>query len=493
MPKAIDPGIFAPLGGKFDSYLPASGVVNGQIAPQFAAIARVDFGRMSLENGSQLCSRLAKGVAESAGWPESNLPALVELVGRSVATFPTDAVAELLDAAAAGVKLIPDALQALDEAASEAVTNIPILGWVAKLALGIWRLVEAVREKPPETTSVRALVYDRDADSDLCRAMLSDMAAIDWSRIFMPPSPGISNAKIAYSVLGIADGYAWGSLSAATPYGANLEQPTRGAAPGVSAWAGYWQSPRKLLDSTRDAGLESIVGFDDLAPASTQLAGLAWMYLQRPGPRMCALEHAAVRDAWKEYGDAMRSAIKAAGGEDEWLGRQMRRSWRYWAPGQYEADPYNPHPGTDLDVVVAKKLENLLARTRKLLNTYAVAYVPKDAPALKDPALRKQWADNRIRLLSHDAVHDVDASLIPDPEYRSALVAAQKSASGSITWMPAPHRTPPTIDGGPQPPNPDPPDLPPARRRPEGGEQPTDASAVGIGLGIAAAAYLLLA
>jgi MYXO-CTERM domain-containing protein len=483
---------FLGLPKNFDSVLPPSAVTNGAISPLFAMLGQSDLGALVVENTSTIAAQLGREVATSIGWPDTQIDELGGLVATAFDRIPAPEIAKVIASAAAQ---IPDALVDIQRAWTDTISGVPLLGWIVKLGLLVWDIVEVARTRAPKIASQVALGYDRDGDSFVTNQLMVRTQGADWTDLFLPPAGGFDVIDLAYTSSGLADGIAWGQVSGS----GTISAERVGLLPGVGQIGGYWQTPRKLVGSSRDAGVESIVTGNRLYPSTTSFAALLWSASQRPGaPTVGAVDLAKVVDAWNEYG-AQLEAFAAS--QSEWRRAQIRGGWRWF--DEYTGAPYygfkrDKAPAKFRDVwglqgLIAWRVEVAREQIRKSLSTLSCAYMGPNTPALRDAGLRERWQLMRSKLLHHEARADVDLELVPDAEYRSALYAARQSIAGGFTIgePPKPDKPPrmpvPTVDGSPTPPEPEPPALP----DPPGWTPPADTDGPGGGIAIAVLAALV--
>jgi len=80
------------------------------------------------------------------------------------------------------------------------------------------------------------------------------------------------------------------------------------------------------------------------------------------------------------------------------------------------------------DSEIMRNIEELAAVQRSSVNTVACAYVTEQFAALSyGSSLRSTWAQNRMDLLQHPAVCQVDLESVPDWEYRNVVESAQSA------------------------------------------------------------------
>ena len=426
----------------FASVLPSAVVANGTLVPQFAAIRKSEFGGLLVDNGRKLAAHVGRNNAVTFGWPEQLEPQLDALISEALRTLPPAATRFVLDV---GANILSKALQPVMDAVTDAITGIPILGWIAQAGLTVWRLVEEARRRAPTITGNRALAYDRDGDTDFCRRLLAEATDSDWTPLWLPPDGEWATVDLAFTSSGIADGKAWGQVTGAVE---DVERIKRGLVPGVSSIAGYWQTPRKMPGSSRPAGAESLVALTQTLPAANNLAALLWTNAQRPGPQLGRIDYAKLRNAWHDYGDRAEAFVAAE--KNDWLREQKRLAWSWY--GDFGWRPYGVGPqhvdkafrNPALQYLANAKIDVAQTRALQSLQTFAAAYVTADAPLVRqDSGIKAAWQRTRQSLLTSHNVHRVDVALVSDAAYRAAVVQAQQT-------VPVPQRTPTGAPSKPQ-------------------------------------------
>jgi hypothetical protein len=488
--------IFSGLPKDFESVLPPSGVLNGKlVSPLFASLEDANLAALVLENGNTVAAQLGREIAADVGWPTHQLEQLGSLVQTAFQNVPAQLIAKVIRTAG---NLIPDALRDMEKAVAETISGVPLLGWIVKLGLLVWDIVALARARVvPRNATAEALGYERDNDSFVTDTLLGGTSQRNWTNFFLPPKGSFKLVTLAYTNSGVEDGIGWGQIG--------LSSDDIGLVPGVGQIVGYWQSPHDLPGSSRPAGAESIVAGNQLYPSATSLSALLWTNAQKPGSQtLGSIDLNAIVSAWQDYGDALEEFaahlpyVQGHGTEwEHWLQSQIRTGWRwydeYTGAGYYGVDPSDVpqqwrHPG--LDSLVGWRVNRAKQAVWKGLATISCAYMGPSTPVLSDPDLRARWELMRVKLLAHPARAEVDTALIPDAEYRSAMHAAQLSASTDIASLekPKPKRWPmPTVDDSPAPPDPEPPDLP----TPSGwSDKRGRNTAIAVGAGVATTAVL---
>jgi hypothetical protein len=81
--------------------------------------------------------------------------------------------------------------------------------------------------------------------------------------------------------------------------------------------------------------------------------------------------------------------------------------------------------------------DQLRAISENFVNTITVAYVDETFPTIaNNTPIRRKWEENREKLLTHPAVHDVEPDLVLDSHYRSRVEQAQRLGGASLTAIP---------------------------------------------------------
>jgi len=423
------------VSGDYLSSLPPPNVSNGQIVPLFATLSQSGCVSAVIRDGAQLGARIGRVVAATTGWPEPRIAKLDLLAASAVAIIPQGQVEDALKAGVTfGAKIIlGEALAALDSALS-AITGIPILGWIVGIGRAVWQIVDAARARAPTIAGQHALAYDLLADSSAARLVLELSAGSDWTQIFMPPAGPWARERLAYTASGYADGDAWGQIS-------GIDLGSIGALPGVAEIAGYWQSPRHLLGSSRLAGRESIQSAATLLPSTTSLCGQLWCAAQTGGIATTGrIDFGKLSSAWSDYaGELQQFAGATRGGGDPtkpqvspehgWLADQIVGAFSWRIAGMepfYGLDPAKVPKQYRiglLDKIVAWRCAQAIEATRRAWQTTpSPAYVPEDAPALAHPVLKSAWSHGRNAML-HTAKRRIglDIDLVPPGPYRNAL------------------------------------------------------------------------
>jgi hypothetical protein len=187
-----------------------------------------------------------------------------------------------------------------------------------------------------------------------------------------------------------------------------------------------------------------------LHPSALVLAGLAWTFTERLTGACAAFDFDVLEEAWSQWqreGIRFIDANPGKGPRTSGLRAMVRAALGYHG-GFY--------PRTN--VLVGDQIRSILQERRELLwrqlGTIAVAYVRPDAPGLRTGRMRGRYDAMQRALLTHAARYDVDLALVPEGEFRAALVSSRKTPEGiglAAPGMSPRRRRDETIDRGPQP------------------------------------------
>lgn len=384
-------------------------------------------------NFSRITRHDAGNMAITIGLPVDRLGALSSMFEQAP-KISVDAIAKIIDS-----QELTGALLAFDDALQIVATKVPIVGWFVQLGLFFYETIkgalasaEAAKTKEAQA---HAIAYNKQGDQDLVRMLLDASKGSDWTLLFLPQqrAQDVCVSTLAYTPRGVADGYAWEVCKpGADNWGWGL---TPGLCSRFTGIVGVYQSPRKLVGSSRDADVGSITGFGELHPSVMQVSMALWQACVKNGVRAFAIEGTKISTAWGDYFELLADRAAHEGG---WLGSQMLVSAQWYdlafrrsrvdgfdvdtLPGRYVGEPYLY---SDLIRYVIHEIWK--PRLPGFLATLTCAYVSPTAPALKaDDKLRERHHEMRSLLLTHRARHEVELDLIPDADYRSAMADAKR-------------------------------------------------------------------
>jgi hypothetical protein len=452
----------------FLSDLPPSTIGN-QFVPLFRSLSADGFGQAHISNGALLAGQLGRSLATTIGWEDNRIPSLANLADTVMTKLPPEALAAIDVMFESLQPTISAALDPLVDAIADAISGIPIVGWIAQVGFMTWKVVQSALsyEWPVHRTGIVAVGYDKENDEYVSNRILDLAGGADWGHIFDPPDGDFRRQASAATSGGPADGMQWGQLEGKS------DSPL-GAMPGVGDFAGFWQSPKNKPGATKNkkdydypksqwAGQAQIISLGRLLPSSTSLVGQLWANMQLPTPALGRIDFVGLRQRWVDYGKRLIAFAEAHwddGGaydmwnRERWATDQVRRSWSWYdVYGPPDSVPAN-YRHWELDNLISYKIDQAWQNAVRSMQTHAAAYLTDDSPLVRnDAGLKKLLDQMRLELVQgRPDVVLVDPTLIPKPDhgYRDAIITAQQKVKGGLHLAATPL----------QPPDPDLPALP---------------------------------
>ena len=447
----------------FLSELPPSTIGN-KFVPLFRSLSADSFGQAHIANGALLAGQIGRSLATTIGWEDTRLPNLAHLADTVMTQLPPDALAAIDVMFTSLQPTISAALDPLVDAIAEAVSGIPIVGWIAQVGFMTWKVVQSALsyEWPVHRTGVVAIGYDKDNDEYVSNRILDLAGTPDWGHIFDPPDGDFRRQASAATSGGPADGLQWGQLKA------NDDSPL-GAMPGIGDFAGFWQSPKNKpgakKKSAKDydfpksawADQDQIISLGRLLPSATSLVGQLWANMQLPTPALGRVDFVGLQKRWTEYGKRLVAFAEAPyddGGafdtysRGRWATDQVRRSWSWYGVYGEPGSVPQQYRHWQLENLISYKIYQAWVRAVQSMQTHAAAYLTDKAPIVRnDPDLKKLLDKMRLELVQgRPDVVLVDPTLVPGPDgYREAIVAAQKKIDTGLHLIAVPLPTSPDL------------------------------------------------
>jgi hypothetical protein len=443
---------------RFESALPSASTIGGRLSPVLQRASGL--AGPALENISAISAQIARGISMTTGWPEyelAQLKSMIRTLLQPLTDFMREQAAKLLEFV--GTTLSTEINEIIDVITSN-LTGIPIVGIVFTVIRGIWFAVtESFKYTIPSLAAAPdqpALFYDRDADEDSTRALLGVSSALDWTNIWSPPGGSFDSARIAYTSSGRHDGFAWGQL----PW---LQSPSGGwgCVPGVTTIAGYWQTPYNKPGATKRykwdsdvrssqwATVSDIYSQGKLLPSMTTTSALLWASAQRAAPTLGRVDYAALESGWNDYttelvayANWVRKRCTNVTKDDTchpWFRSQIMGAWSWCDPSSkasfYEGVTWSSMPASFRDPSMLSLIKFKLYQARvavmRSFGSSSIAYVPDDAPVLKDPRVRSLFDRQRKLLLDGGIQGKVDLTIVPESPFKLLLRTA---ARGGAPW-----------------------------------------------------------
>jgi hypothetical protein len=350
----------------------------------------------------------------------------------------------------------------------EAFAAVPYVRLVVNLGIATARLVQAAKgqaekDRVPEE---RQLVYDRGEDTKSAQEVLLMVREGDFTTIFSPPLVGEWEEHPITWTLGGTN--AQGRRFSLKRWMVD-EHIGVGCLPGMSEQEGWYEYAFRV-DAPWTLGVVSnfatpVTTLGSTHPSVRQLAATAWQMINKPSVQMFQLEPDLIIQRWEAYFASLcEFGLRSGGGTDTASTQLGFQAWKMCSVSEVhrlerhhpigypksrfsgfsrrflesvkDPDPMLRYKGIDgpywpMTRVVRKLVERQKARMRPTLGTITCAYVPEDAPALReDSALASYHQEMRRLLLEHPARCDVELDLIPEGDsYRAAMDAAQRRIS----------------------------------------------------------------
>lgn len=405
----------------------------------------------------------------------------------------------------------------VQQALSQTATQVPIVGLIVQMGLYLWDIIDRaiaytdVKERPPD----QAIVYDLAADLEAANDLKFLSGQHDWTPMFAPP------AEDAWQISQVA----WTPGGGAQGFKFNIREDhveAFGLMPGIAERVGTYQFPFKAVGFT-DKGArpwDYYTGYGmsttgQLLPSSRKFAALLWQTAMKPSVQMFQIDSVSIEDGWDAYYDSLwqlsNGDFSAFSDEKaELLRWGMRRACTYCRIVPTTSGPVIK-PESEIEKYSVPKLRAKIGdlsyrysdiirysckihreRAAKALKTIICAYVPADAPLIRASAkLAEAREDMRRALLESNARWSVEPDLIPDAEYRSAIVQATSGPPPKTSGIRP--RMPPKVIPGNKPNAPDEGPLTfqaiPLGQTPGGG----GSALVAVGVGLAVVGGVLVA
>lgn len=338
--------------------------------------------------------------------------------------------------------------RAMTAVCQSVLQNIPYVGIVVKavweVATLLYRVAQLARARDEAAKAVyQPSKFDGATDADWFDGVLAPMVrdTIDWTLAFSPPGYAadqvegyIKTARLEGDGLAIMPGALTQNALGIVPGNAWLHRSIELFRVGKSRnGAGLWVSePGQFLPTVKNHG--------------TWL----WAHVLEPGPAMYCVDASTAKDRWHAYLWNLREWIRKTGDlSDEqkriivdapaWsreTGKPLTQWMGFrevfgWAPFDTPYDERRPFGNYWLDdhgkqCVPVGAMDRLWARQRDVLETPVCAYVSKDHAGIRTQrTLRGRWEQGRRNLLESPDVMSVDATMVPDLEFRSEVETRQ--------------------------------------------------------------------
>lgn len=342
--------------------------------------------------------------------------------------------------------LLKEVIERVSELAQEligslinAIGSIPVAGWIIEALYDvinaiviIVKLVKAQKAEDPEA-EYEAAQFNPQLDMDMANLSILGLirSSQDWTPIFLPRGVGRNTS------------YGERFWSAKLTGNLGRRIGTRGTKDG---WIGYIPGT-SVIDQGWEiqsrGGNALFRNLGSLLPTARDMSMLCWAQVdggssggKTGSPSMFTVDADGAMRIWQQFLFDLRMWLREG---DTKLSEKTRRAfvdgvgrdvygWAKWDTPFNDKKEYDNFGINQSNPV--KELKRLRKRQYAFLNNIDVAYVGPGYGALKGvhaDDIRNRWDKNRKKLLQHSARCLVDASNIPDVEYRLAMESAQEN------------------------------------------------------------------
>ncbi|MBZ5709378.1 hypothetical protein [Nannocystis pusilla] len=308
-------------------------------------------------------------------------------------------------------KLVASIASVALDAALDAVTAVPVVGWIVGIVAGIGQaliplfegLLDGDRVPPERRAILPWRRYSSDTDQQWVRAFVQvEAAGVDWTPMFSPPTDArpwaladgvddesdiIGQVLAPFSGKSVAWNGAYGCL------------PGTFRVAGILQYRGRPQPPHSALRFYSDGTLIHLYGdftqTGDFYPSLQQLAGTTWQQIAAGGPDSYKVDCVALEKLWRDWFTALYTSAMDQGHGDWLLGylaREVHGEWRFGASasGVLCAEATD---GTTVPLVTRGTFQNgALATPRSRTSCMYSDLVLKGKPRTQSGYLPQKWS-----------------------------------------------------------------------------------------------------
>ena len=239
--------------------------------------------------------------------------------------------------------------------------------------------------------------------------MLEVISERDWTELFLPQAKpnDVGLRTLDYTDRGEINGHKWEVEGGALGWGL-----TPGLSSKFTGVVGFFQTPRLLRGSNRDAGIESITPLHQLLPSVVQFGMSVWQMCLKNSPAAFRVDGYEIASKWDDYYGVLEDFAQSDG-VDEWLASQIMNGATWidafdtslvegFDPDRLPAK-YVHRPFLYSDLIRYVIYEVWAERIATFLETLTVAYVPPKAAAFATVGsiLRDKHREMSQLLLEH--------------------------------------------------------------------------------------------
>lgn len=403
-----------------------------------------EIGRMFVENAIQ-ATRLTLGMnAIQTGVP-------VQAIGSFVSSIATAASSNDADR---WVAIAEGATMATIDIAIELTGEVPVVGWAAKLALGIARLAQALAKS--KTPPPPLLEYTRETDELYAKQALNILGPLapsfdppDWTPIFLPPAGdrfAIIDASNGFALKRIGDSGQRGGLGCLPPgrFGSRIIQ----ARDPEGGWK-LWHKKKSMTSWYNKNVFDAFVQLPGLARIGQSVWSMA---TSSQNSAIYNLKYLEIAGAWEYYSETALAEAQAALDFHPWGGAPppnfphgsslSGQKWNSWPSFQGAAMKRGASHSNFVEGKLVKtgrtdsgpKTAGQVAkvwcelynkRAYDMLMSHVCAYASQRQAWFQNaPGYRDRLEEARRELLQHPRVRSIDPEDCPDRNFKHALIQA---------------------------------------------------------------------
>jgi hypothetical protein len=236
--------------------------------------------------------------------------------------------------------------------ALNAISAVPVAGWIIGIVVGIGKalaaLFKGLRKGDSVDPAQRARLpwgqYNRDIDQEWVRTFIKiDAAGVDWTPMFAPPTDAVPwqlldgvDKEDPKNVLGkVLAPFTNKSVAYNGMYGC---LPGTFRVAGLLQYRGRPQPPTESLRFYNDGTIIQRYGdftqTGDFFPALQQLAGTTWQQIAAGGPDAYKVDCVKLESMWRDWFSALYTSAMEQGYGDyllPYLAREVHGEWRLGA------------------------------------------------------------------------------------------------------------------------------------------------------------------
>ena len=283
------------------------------------------------------------------------------------------------------IKLLGAMASVAIDLALNAVSAIPVAGWIIGVVVGIGRAIARLfgglrsgdSVAPQQKARLPWGAYNRDVDQEWVRAFINiEAAGVDWTNLFAPPTAAVPwqlldgvDAKDSKTVLGkIFAPFTNKTVQYNGGYGC---LPGTFRVAGLVQYRNWNQPPNSELRYYGSGEIVQQYGeftqTGDFFPALQQLAGTTWQQIAAGGPDAYKVDCAKLERLWRDWFSALYESAMEQGHGDyllPYLARKVHGEWRLGANASGIYRPAAPN-GKYVPLVTPGTFEDGLLATSK--------------------------------------------------------------------------------------------------------------------------------